>query len=82
MGLLIRVHEVSGSHSTSIETNEVLLNENRIVTVMHAYETDLGNTRILLQTGKTMYVEESLNEIEDLVNDHHRGKGGLFSRPD
>lgn len=80
MAQLIRLHEVTGSHSTEIETKIILLNEDRIITVMDAYETDLGNTRILLESGKTVYVEESMDDIEDLVNEKHRG--GIFSRPD
>lgn len=75
MAHLIRLHEVTGSHSTVIETNYILLNEDRIVTVMNAFETDLGNTRILLESGKSMFVEESVDEVEDLVN----GKQSRFS---
>lgn len=71
MAQLIRLHEVTGSHSTAIETNYILLNEDRIVTVMNAFETDLGNTRILLESGKSIFVEESVDEIEDLVNGKH-----------
>lgn len=79
MAQLIRVVEVTGSHSTSIETQEIFINEDRIVTVRPCYEGDLGETRILLQNGKTVFVEDSMEDIFQEVN-FGEGKRGLQNR--
>lgn len=76
MAHVIRLTEVTGSHSTSINEEDILVNDHYVVNVKEAYEHDLGNTRILLANGKSIFVQETMSEIEDMIN--HGSGGGLF----
>lgn len=73
---LIRVTPASGGHTESPEDAALILNTMKIVMVMETHESERGNSRIVLDNGKSIYVDESQDEVMDLANEFEGGGGG------
>ena len=74
---LIRVTPASGGHTESPEDSALIINTMKIIMVMETHENERGNARIVLDNGKSVYVDESQEEVMDMANEFEGGASGL-----
>ncbi len=67
MAQLIRLTRADNS-TTGHENQEITVNVFRILMVEDNQGRDQGESRVILENGKTLLVEESQDEIRDLAN--------------
>lgn len=67
MAQLIRLTKADNS-TTGQENQEITVNVARILMLEDYQGREQGETRVILESGKTVLVEESQDEIRDLAN--------------
>lgn len=65
------------SHDRNDRPNEITLGVYNILMIEEAVDPEPGRSRILLENGKTLYVEEDQDEIRDLANQQLESGGIL-----
>lgn len=69
MAKMIRVTQAAGAVTSTSDDEVILLNADMIVRIDDTDENYAGDCRILLNEGTAIYVIESQNTLEKLIND-------------
>lgn len=68
MARFIRLTAIESGSLGSEENKEITVNTMKILWIEDTHERELGNSRVLLENGKSLFVEEDQDEIRDLAN--------------
>ena len=67
---LIKLNLAQDRHSQNDQQqDEIIINALKILTIHETHEKEDGNSRITMENGKSIYVEESMDDIADLANE-------------
>ena len=66
---LIRLNLAQDRHSTNEQQDEIIVNALKILTIHETHEKEDGSSRITMENGKSIYVEESMGDVMDMANE-------------
>lgn len=73
---LIKLTPAASGHSESPEDSFIIVNTMKIIMVLETHENERGNSRVVLDNGKSLYVDESQDDVMDMANEFEGGGGG------
>ncbi|MCB9232822.1 MAG: hypothetical protein H6581_14215 [Bacteroidia bacterium] len=66
---LIKLTKAQDRHSDNSHSDDIVINALKILTIEETHEKEDGNARIVMENGKSIYVEENMDEILDMANE-------------